>query len=262
MTAVATFYSMYRRDRTGDYLVGVCTNTLCAIMGGDAIFDALTDHLDVGNDETTADGKITLQHIECNAACDYAPVVMVNWEFFDNQTPQSAVELVDTLRAGQQVVPSRGLPLCTFRETSRILAGFPDDRPDDGQGDPGAATLAGLQAAQRQEAQDGDGLRWPADTPLTPVLTRYWDDPKSWTLDTYRDHDGYQALAAALAMQPRRGAADRQGLRAARPRRRGLRHRDEMGFHSARRHGCPAPSRTTWWSTPTSPNRAPARTSR
>ncbi len=47
MTAVATFYSMYRRTPTGEYLVGVCTNTLCAIMGGDAILDALQDHLGV-----------------------------------------------------------------------------------------------------------------------------------------------------------------------------------------------------------------------
>jgi NADH-quinone oxidoreductase subunit E len=151
VTAVATFYSMYRRDPTGDYLVGVCTNTLCAIMGGDAIFDALKDHLGIGNDETTADGKITLQHVECNAACDYAPVVMVNWEFFDNQTPQSTIELVDKLRAGQPVAPSRGLPLCTFRETSRVLAGFADDRTDDSQ--PGAATLAGLRAAEENGTQ-------------------------------------------------------------------------------------------------------------
>ena len=87
VTAVATFYSMYRRTPTGEYLVGVCTNTLCAVMGGDAIFDELKDHLGVGHDETTEDGKVTLEHVECNAACDYAPVVMVNWEFFDNQTP-------------------------------------------------------------------------------------------------------------------------------------------------------------------------------
>ena len=153
VTAVATFYSMYRRDPTGEYLVGVCTNTLCAIMGGDAIFDALTEHLGVGHDETTADGRITLQHVECNAACDYAPVVMVNWEFFDNQTPQSTIELVDKLRNGQPVAPSRGLPLCTFRETSLILAGFADDRPDDGQGGPGAATLAGLRAAESSGTQ-------------------------------------------------------------------------------------------------------------
>jgi NADH-quinone oxidoreductase subunit E len=149
VAAVATFYSMYRRDPTGDYFVGVCTNTLCAIMGGDAIFEALKDHLEIGNDETTDDRKITLQHVECNAACDYAPVVMVNWEFFDNQTPESAIELVDKLRNGERVTPSRGLPLCTFRETSRMLAGFPDDRPEEAQRDTGAATLAGLRAAQQ-----------------------------------------------------------------------------------------------------------------
>ena len=57
-------------------------------MGGDAIFEDLKEHLGVGNGETTEDGKVTLEHIECNAACDFAPVVMVNWEFFDNQTPR------------------------------------------------------------------------------------------------------------------------------------------------------------------------------
>ena len=154
VTAVATFYSMYRRDPTGDYLVGVCTNTLCAIMGGDAIFDALREHLGIGNDETTADQKITLQHVECNAACDYAPVVMVNWEFFDNQTPASACALVDALRNGQRVAPTRGLPLCTFRETSRILAGFPRQAEAHTIGTP---TLAGLRAA-KDEGMTAHGL--------------------------------------------------------------------------------------------------------
>jgi NADH-quinone oxidoreductase subunit E len=148
VAAVASFYTMYRRGPTGDYLVGVCTNTLCAVMGGDAIFDALTDHLGIGNDETTDDGSVTLQHIECNAACDFAPVVMVNWEFYDNQTPESARELVDTLRSGEPAVPTRGAPLCVFRETSRILAGMPDERADQGQGGAGAATLAGLRLAK------------------------------------------------------------------------------------------------------------------
>jgi NADH-quinone oxidoreductase subunit E len=124
VAAVATFYSMYRRGPTGDYLVGVCTNTLCAIMGGDAIFDALKQHLGIGDGETTDDGRITLRHVECNAACDFAPVVMVNWEFFDNQTPESARALVEALRSGQQVNPTRGQPMCTFRQTSRILAGY------------------------------------------------------------------------------------------------------------------------------------------
>ncbi|MEW1930829.1 NADH-quinone oxidoreductase subunit NuoE [Rhodococcus sp. NPDC079359] len=150
VTAVATFYSMYRREPTGNYRVGVCTNTLCAVMGGDAIMDALRDHLDIDHGETTADGAITLEHIECNAACDFAPVMMVNWEFFDNRTPASARELVDALRSGAQVTPTRGAPLCTFRETERILAGFADDRPGalESTGSAGEASLAGLRYAR------------------------------------------------------------------------------------------------------------------
>ena len=150
VSGVATFYTMYKRRPVGDYHVGVCTNTLCAIMGGDVIMERLESHLDVGNDETTDDGRITLEHIECNAACDYAPVVMVNWEFFDNQTPESAVRLVDALRAGAQVQATRGARVCTWREAERVLAGFPDDRADEGPA-AGAASLAGLRLARRHD---------------------------------------------------------------------------------------------------------------
>ncbi|MFD8981132.1 NADH-quinone oxidoreductase subunit NuoE [Streptomyces sp. NPDC059564] len=150
VTAVVTFYTMYRRKPSGDYQVGVCTNTLCAVMGGDAIFDELKQHLGVGNNETTPDGKVTLEHIECNAACDYAPVVMVNWEFFDNQTPESAKALVDDLLAGRTVEPTRGAPLCTYKETARILAGFPDEREGAvaASGGAGPASLIGLRIAR------------------------------------------------------------------------------------------------------------------
>lgn len=148
VTAVATFYSMYRRTPTGDFLVGVCTNTLCAVMGGDAILDALCDHLDVHAGDTTEDGRVTLEHIECNAACDYAPVVMVNWEFFDNQTPESARALVDALRAGRPPMPTRGAPLTGFRDTARTLAGLPVAGATADPGAPGEATLAGLRVAR------------------------------------------------------------------------------------------------------------------
>jgi NADH-quinone oxidoreductase subunit E len=153
VSAVATFYSMYKRHPVGDYHVGVCTNTLCAVMGGDAIFGALKDHLGIGNDETTPDGKVTLEHIECNAACDYAPVLMVNWEFFDNQTVASAKDVVDRLRTGDEVRSTRGPLVTTFREVERVLAGFPDGLADEGPS-AGPATLAGLELA-RQLAADG-----------------------------------------------------------------------------------------------------------
>ncbi|MDI9918066.1 NADH-quinone oxidoreductase subunit NuoE [Rhodococcus sp. IEGM 1379] len=164
VAAVSTFYSMYRRGPTGEYLVGVCTNTLCAIMGGDAILEALEEHLgsagtrdDASHSLSTSDGKITLEHVECNAACDYAPVVMVNWEFFDNQTPESARSLVDALRSGERVTPSRGATLCSFRETARTLAGFEDSRVEASEAETcGDATLAGLRVAHRQEPSATD----------------------------------------------------------------------------------------------------------
>ena len=149
VSGVATFYTMYKRKPVGDYHVGVCTNTLCAVMGGDVIFERLKDHLDVGNDETTDDGKITLEHVECNAACDYAPVMMVNWEFMDNMTPASATQLVDDLRAGKEVHSTRGPRLCTWREAERVLAGFPDDLADEGPA-AGPASLVGLEIARER----------------------------------------------------------------------------------------------------------------
>jgi NADH-quinone oxidoreductase subunit E len=128
VAAVATFYTMYKRSPTGEYLVSVCTNTLCGMLGGDEIFAALKDTLGVGNNETTPDGSITLEHAECLAACDYAPVVTVNYEFFDNQTVGSARNIVDELRSGSRPVPTRGAPLCTFRQIERQVAGFFDEQ--------------------------------------------------------------------------------------------------------------------------------------
>ncbi|MCX6408349.1 MAG: NADH-quinone oxidoreductase subunit NuoE [Propionibacteriales bacterium] len=149
VSGVATFYTMYKRRTMGTHLVGVCTNTLCAVMGGDAIFERLSDHLDVGNDETTADGQVTLERIECNAACDYAPVLTVNWEFLDRQTPESAVDLVDRLRAGEPVQASRGATITSWRDAERVLAGFEDGRADEGPS-AGDASLAGLRIAQER----------------------------------------------------------------------------------------------------------------
>ncbi len=150
VAGVATFYTQFKRQPNGTYTVGVCTNTLCAILGGDEIFASLSEYLGVDHDETTDDGAITLERIECNAACDFAPVVMVNWEFFDQQTPSSVRELSDKLRSGESVTPTRGPDrLCTFKEMSRTLAGFSDGLADQG---PGAAgpSLAGLDIAREK----------------------------------------------------------------------------------------------------------------
>ena len=164
--AVATFYTMYRRRPAGAYHIGVCTNTLCAVLGGDAIFASLKDHLGLKNNETSADGTVSLEHIECNAACDYAPVVMVNWEFYDDQTPQSARDLADALKAGAPPAPTRGpARLSTFKEVARVLAGFGDGLGQEGPA-AGPASLAGLEIAK----QRGDvAPAYPA--PATPTPT-------------------------------------------------------------------------------------------
>jgi NADH-quinone oxidoreductase subunit E len=148
VTGVVSFYTMYKRHPVGEYHVGVCTNTLCAIMGGDTIHAELRDHLGTDGVQPTPDGKVSLERVECNAACDYAPVMMVNWEFFDNMTPESAKELVDGLRAGADIAPARGASrLVTWREAALILAGYPDDQATTGH-TAGSPTLAGLRIAK------------------------------------------------------------------------------------------------------------------
>ena len=148
VTAVSTFYTQYKSQPVGEYHVGVCTNTLCAVMGGDAIFAGLKEHLGVENDGVTADGKVSLEHIECNAACDYAPVVMANWEFYDNQTVQSAKDLVDSMRAGNPKPPTRGPnKLVTWKEASAVLAGVNDGLSNEGV-QAGEPSLLGLKLSK------------------------------------------------------------------------------------------------------------------
>jgi NADH-quinone oxidoreductase subunit E len=148
VTAVSTFYTQYKSKPVGEYHVGICTNTLCAVMGGDLIFDAVKEHLGIENDGVTPDGKVSVEHIECNAACDYAPVVMVNWEFYDNQTVQSVKDLVDGARAGNPPAPTRGpKTLRSWKQNSAVLAGISDGLANEGV-QAGEPTLLGLKKAK------------------------------------------------------------------------------------------------------------------
>ncbi|SCG63110.1 NADH-quinone oxidoreductase subunit NuoE [Micromonospora halophytica] len=165
--AVATFYTMYKRRPTGDFLVSVCTNTMCNVLGGQEVYDTLAEHLGVGHDETTADGKITLEHAECLAACDYGPVMTVNYDFFDNVDPQSALGVVEELRAGGRPMPTRGARLCTLKEMAVQLAGFADEREGAvADGGPGEPTLRGLRLAEQH------GISVPGFDPNTPIRSK------------------------------------------------------------------------------------------
>jgi NADH-quinone oxidoreductase subunit E len=162
--AVATFYTMFKRRPTADWLVSVCTNTMCNVLGGQAVYDTLSERLGVGHDETTEDGTITLEHAECLAACDYGPVLTVNYEFFDKVDPDTALGLVDRLLAGERPPPTRGSRLCTLKEMSLQLAGYADEREDAvGDGPAGAPTLRGLRLAQEY------GVSAPGFDPNPPI---------------------------------------------------------------------------------------------
>jgi NADH-quinone oxidoreductase subunit E len=156
--AVATFYTMFKRHPTGRHLVSVCTNTLCAVLGGQRIYDAVSADLGIAHDQTAADGSVTLEHAECLAACDYAPVVTVDYEFYDQQDVESALALVAALRRGEKPPPTRGAPLTDFRGISRQLAGFSqyaaaaDERAAIDAPSAGEPTLVGVRlAAERGE---------------------------------------------------------------------------------------------------------------
>jgi len=155
VSGVATFYTMYKRRPAGKHHIGVCVTSLCAVMGGDILLKTVENKLGISPDETTEDGMFSLEAVECNAACDFAPVMMVNWEFMDNMTPEKAEKLLDDLASGLQVRSTRGPVVTSWADTEMVLAGINDGKADEGPsaGDP---SLAGVQLAASK--------RWTADS--------------------------------------------------------------------------------------------------
>ncbi len=160
VAAVATFYTMFKRFPMGKHHIGVCTNTLCALLGGDELWKELTDTLGIGHDETTVEGLFTIERIECQAACTVAPVVTVNWEFMDSMTPKSLRELIEKLKLGAPVQSTRGVQITSISDSERLLAGFNDGKYSDS---PLAddSMLAGLRVAKQRNmsAPAGKGVK-------------------------------------------------------------------------------------------------------
>ena len=168
--------------------------------------------------------------------------MMVNWEFMDNMTPESATQLVDDLRAGAEVRSTRG-PRVGHLARGRAGARRLPRRPGRRGPAAGPASLVGLRIARERgwTAPDADASPRPPsrrttsepDT-LTPVLTDNWDDDRAWTLAGLR---GARRLRRAArrpcGMEPDDVIDRGQGLRPARPRRRGLPDRHEVELHPA-----------------------------
>ncbi len=124
--AVATFYTMFKRQPVGDYLLSVCCNPTCQVAGAQVIFERYREAL--GGQLTDLDTKVSIEEAECLGICDAAPVVQVNYEMYGPVTDEEADRLLDACRKGQPPVSSwSGEPAPTFREVERELSGA-DDR--------------------------------------------------------------------------------------------------------------------------------------
>jgi NADH-quinone oxidoreductase E subunit len=101
--SVVTFYSMYHTEPEGRYVLKICTSISCYLRGCDALVRRFEERLGIRHGETTPDGRFTLDHIECLAACGGAPVVQVNGEFVENVTLERADELLERLTRGASI---------------------------------------------------------------------------------------------------------------------------------------------------------------
>jgi NADH-quinone oxidoreductase subunit E len=101
VVGVATFYEMFKRQPVGRYLVNICTNISCMLMGGEELLAHAEQSLGIKAGGTTADGKITLEDTECLAACTEAPMCQVNYRYFYKLTPADFDALIADVRAGK-----------------------------------------------------------------------------------------------------------------------------------------------------------------
>ena len=106
----ASFYEMFKRHPVGKYCLNVCTNISCQIMGGEDLLEHAEQTLGIRSGGTTTDGLITLEDVECIAACTEAPAVQVNYRFFHRLSTEDLDELISQLRSGalDDVIPPHG----------------------------------------------------------------------------------------------------------------------------------------------------------
>ncbi|HEU5084833.1 MAG TPA: NAD(P)H-dependent oxidoreductase subunit E [Acidimicrobiales bacterium] len=105
-----SFYEMFKREPVGEYLINVCTNIACMLVGGEELLHHLEERLDIRPGSTTPDGMFTLEDVECIAACTEAPCLTVNYRYFNKITHEEADKLLDDLRAGRRAheIPKHG----------------------------------------------------------------------------------------------------------------------------------------------------------
>ena len=123
VASVSTFYTMYKREPVGDWLLSVCTNPTCQIAGGQAIHDGYVEALGGHHD---AEAGVTVEHAECLGICGDAPVVQVNYEMYGRLSHEDGMALLEGARKGELPVALSGVVPPTFGEVERELSGIDD----------------------------------------------------------------------------------------------------------------------------------------
>ncbi len=95
---VVTFYTMFYRSQVGKYKIKICRNLTCSLLGSDTLLNYLRKKLKIDVGETTLDGKFTLETVECLGACELAPVMQINEEFYGRLTPEKIDEILEGLK--------------------------------------------------------------------------------------------------------------------------------------------------------------------
>lgn len=99
---VTSFYSMFRRKPAGRHRLEICTNVSCSLLGAEHLRDYLSRKLGIRPGETTADGRITLNEVECLGSCGTAPVMLVDDEYHEQLTPQKVDEILARLESADK----------------------------------------------------------------------------------------------------------------------------------------------------------------
>jgi NADH-quinone oxidoreductase subunit E len=94
------YYSMLHRKPIGKYNLQVCTNISCLLCGGEEIFAHCSKRLGIGHKQTTPDGLFSLEEVECLGACCGAPAMQVNYDYYEDLTPEKIDRLVEQLKSG------------------------------------------------------------------------------------------------------------------------------------------------------------------
>ena len=242
VSAVASFYTMYKRETVGRYLLSVCTSLSCWLGGADDVLHAVEDEADVPSGGTDRAGLISPEHVECIGACGGAPAVQVNYEFVEGVTPGKAREMVRWLQAEQPLDVSGDELQARFGGPTSFPWAIPDRVGVTGP-------VPAFPAFGTEVPSERAGSEPPSSSPTTgngdsPMIltTRMSGHPRtSHMLTTYESTGGYTALKKVLG-EP--GTSPEEVTREIKTSM--LRGRGGAGFPAGVKWGFLAPSRPSY----------------